>query len=241
MKIAICDDNPQDTAQIHCLLKNHLDKNGFTGEILTFTSGEALLDAFAVCSYDIVFLDIYLKGMDGMQTAEKLRKMDSDFALVFITVSQEHALQSYSYRPSYYVCKPVKCQDIENAFLQCRHVFLKNARFITVNSSRAQIRVPLIKIIYVETYGRETVFHTADGDIKTTARLRLDELEQKLGSSFLRCHRSYIVNMNHVESIQTDNFQMRSGIRIPLRQRRRQALRDAFADFVTNRLFEVLS
>lgn len=241
MKIAICDDNLQDTAQIHALIQDHFDKNGFTGEIHTFSSGESLLEAFAACPFDVVFLDIYLNGIDGMKTAELLRKMDSGFALIFITISQEHALQSYSYRPSYYLCKPVKCPDIENAFQQCRHLFLKNARFIEVKSGRVQFKIPLIKIRYVETFGRETLFHTSDGDIKTTAHLRFDDLEQKLCSAFLRCHRSYIVNMNHVEAIQTDNFQMCNGIRVPLRQRRRQTLRNAFADFVSNRLFEVSS
>lgn len=240
MKVAICDDNLQDNLLILSLIQNHFDKNGYAGEIHQFYSGESLLETFAICPFDVVFLDIYMKGIDGMKTAGMLRKIDPNFALVFITISSNHAMESFSHRPSYYICKPVKYQDIENAFRQCRNVFLKNARFIEIISSRAKIKVPLIKIIYIESFGRDTLFHTPDGVIKTTAHLLLD-LEHKLGSSFLRCHRSYIINMNHVEAIHTDYFLMRDGIRVPMRQRRRQPLRDAFAEFMSNRLFEVSS
>lgn len=239
MNVAICDDNPQDAAQIHSLLLEHFDKSGYIGKIHTFTSGESLLDAFAVCPFDAVFLDIYMKGMDGMQTAALLRKMDSDFALVFITVSRDHAIESFSYRPSYYVCKPIKRRDIDNAFRQCRDVFLKNARFVEVISNRTKIKIPLIKIIYIETYGKETLFHTLDGEIKTTSQLLLDDLKQHLGSAFLRCHRSYIINLNHVEAIRTNDFLMRNGSLVPIRQRRRLELRDAYAGFMSERLFEV--
>lgn len=117
---------------------------------------------------------------------------------------------------------------------------MKKARFIEIKSDRTKIKVPLVKIIYIETYGRETLFHTSDGDIKTTAHLLLNDLEKKLGNSFLRCHRSYIINMNHVDTIETEEFLMRNGCRVPMRQRRRQEIRDAFADFVSNRLLEVL-
>jgi DNA-binding LytR/AlgR family response regulator len=77
-----------------------------------------------------------------------------------------------------------------------------------------------------------------DGDFKTTAQMLLDDLERELGRSFLRCHRSYIVNMNQIKAIEPKDFRLRDGSLVPLRKNGRTALRDAYADFVSDRLFE---
>lgn len=239
MNIAICDDNAQDTEQICSLLQEHFDKNGYTGQFHTFKSGEELLDAFASHTFDAVFLDIYMNGIDGIETARKLRIIDPDFALVFITMSQDHAMESYSTRAIAYVSKPIKQEDIDIAFMQCQSVFIKNARFIEVLCDRQKIKIPLIKIIYIETFGRETLFHTTTGVIRTTASMLLSDLDQALGNSFLRCNRSYIVNMNHIKDVLPDDFQMQNGNCVPLRQRGRTEIRNAYADFVSAKLFEV--
>jgi len=86
MYIAICDDNPDDRTQIGSLLQDYFDKNGYIGELHSYSTGEALVEAFSAYQYDVVFLDIYMDGMDGMKTAGKLRQIDPDFALIFLTV-----------------------------------------------------------------------------------------------------------------------------------------------------------
>lgn len=241
MNVAICDDNAQDTELICALIQEHFNTNEYVGELHTFASGEALVEAFAAHPFDAVFLDIYMDGMNGVKTAEKLREMSRDFALVFITVSEDHVLDCISLGTDGYVVKPIKRDSIEMAFSKCRDTFLKNGRYINVLSDRSTIKVPVNKIIYVETYGRETLFHTTYREIRSTATMLLDELAQTLGGSFLRCHRSYIVNMNHVAAIQPEDFRMRDGSLVPLRQRGRAELRDAYADFISDRLFEASS
>lgn len=271
MNIAICDDNINDTELICALLNEHFDKNGFVGHLHTFINGEDLADSFKTHKFDAVFLDIYMNGMDGIKTAEKLREIDSEFALVFITSSYDHAMQSYSVYANSYVPKPIERKDIERAFAQCRRTFIKNGKFIEVVFNRRKIKIPLIKILFIEVYGREVLLHTTskkidsylkvedspphlydsgseaelpiggfdavDFPIKTTTPL--DELEKVVGSSFLRCHRSYIINLNHVLEMLPNDFKMRDGSLIPMRQRGRSELRDIYADFISDKLFEV--
>ncbi len=237
MKIAICDDNAKDTAQICAMLNEHFDRNGYMGEFETFESGEALLSAFENHTYDAVFLDIYMKGMSGLETAEKLRKIDPEFALVFISSSSDHAMEAFSYRACSYVRKPIQRTEIDNAFFQCNNIFMKNARFIQVSSNGKMIKIPLAKIIYLEVYNKEILLHTSIGIIKTTTTL--NAVEKSLNSAFLRCHRSYIVNMNHVTEFQTDYILMFGGEKVPMRQRGRSQLRDCYNRFISNRLFEV--
>lgn len=238
MNVAICDDNVQDTEQICALIREHFDRSGFIGELHTFTSGEALVEAFALRPFDAVFLDIYMGGMNGVKTAQKLRAISPAFALVFITVSEDHTMDAFSLGTNSYVIKPIKRSSIDMAFAKCQAVFIANGRYIEVLSDRMKFQVPLIKILYIETFGRETLYHTTDRDFRSTAVTSLDDLKQTLGTSFLRCHRSYLVNLNHVAAIQTDDFRMRDGRLVPLRQRGRADLRDAYADFISERLFQ---
>lgn len=237
MNVAICDDRAEDARLICDLLREHFDKNGFAGELHTFASGEALAKAFVAHPFDVVFLDIYMGGMSGLKTAEKLREIDPGFSLVFITTSKDHALESFSLGTNDYVVKPIRREDIERAFFKCRAVFLKNGRFIEVMSGRAKRKVPLHKILFMEAYGKEILVHTPEETIKTF--MPLDEIEKMITGPFLRCHRSYIVNLNYVVTIGPDDFQMHGGSLVPLRQRGRTELRDAYADFVSDRLFEV--
>ncbi|WP_369282021.1 LytR/AlgR family response regulator transcription factor [Oscillibacter sp. GMB15532] len=237
MRVAICDDSVHDAELVCALLREHFEKNDFAGELYTFFSGEALAQAFAADPFDVVFLDIYMGGMNGLETAQRLREIDRDFSLVFITTSKDHALDSFSIGTNDYVVKPIKREEIDRAFVRCREVFLKNGRFIEVVSNRMKRKVPLNQILFMEVYGKEVLIHTAAGTIK--AALPLDELEKMVTGTFLRCHRSYIVNLNHVEAIGQDDFRMRDGSLVPLRQRGRTELRDAYADFLSDRLFKV--
>ena len=239
MKVAICDDSAQDAELICALLREHFDKNGFIGELHTFASGEALAAGFAAQPFDVVFLDIYMEGMNGLKTAERLRALDPGFSLVFITSSTDHALDCFSLGTDGYVVKPIQREDIDRAFSKCRDVFLKNGRYIEVPSDRTKRKIPLHKILFMEVYGKAVLVHTRKETIKTS--VPLDELEKMVNVPFLRCHRSYIVNLNYVEALQPDDFKMQDGSLVPLRQRGRAELRDAYADFLSDRLFEVSS
>lgn len=239
MNIAVCEDNADDAGIICGYLQEHLDKNGFIGDIHTFTSGEAML---AACSsgllFDAVFLDIYMGGMTGIETAQKMRDTDPGFALIYITSSDDYARQAYSLRACAYVSKPVQADEMNLAFAQCREVFLKSARFIKILSERQSIRIPLVKILYVEVFNRDAVFHLTTGIVKTA--LPLDEIEHELGSPFLRCHRSYLINMNFVDRLCEQDILMKNGDAIPMRRRGRSEIRGTYGDFLTNRLFEVI-
>jgi DNA-binding LytR/AlgR family response regulator len=237
MNIAVCEDNASDANLICGILKEHFDKNGFSGDIHTFKSGEELLKGFSPGLYDAVFLDIYMKGMTGIETASKMRAIDRDFALVFITTSDAHARDAYSVRACAYVSKPIRQSDMEIAFEQCRTIFLKSARYIEVKSRRQSIKIPLIKILYIEVFNKESMFHTTEGVVKTS--MSLDEVECTMGHPFLRCHRSYLINMNHVELINEKDILMCNGDTIPMPQRGRTKVRDIYGNFITNRLFEV--
>ena len=236
MNIAICDDSVDDSETVQRFLVEYFLKNGFVGDIKTFSSGEAMLSAFTPGAFDAVFLDIYMGGMTGMKTAEIMRQADPNFALVFITSSENHAVNAFSIRANGYVTKPINKEALTAALIQCRSVFLRNARFIEVTSSRQNIKIPISKINYIEVYNHDVLIHTMDGVIKTITPLNKIEIE--VGRPFLRCHRSYLVNMNYIIDIGEQGVVMSNRTVVPLRQQSRTEIREAYADFITDRLFE---
>lgn len=238
MNIAVCDDNAADARLIRDYLLEHFDKQGFTGEIHLFDSGEALLGAFSPCFFDAFFLDIYMPGCTGVEAARVIRRENPCCALVFITVSPDHMREAYALRANSYVEKPITPSQMDTAFTQCRGVFLKNARYIEINCDRRPLRIPLIKIQQVELDCRATLFHLTTGEVFKTY-ITLDEVENKLDSeAFLRCHRSFLVNLNHVTDILDTDLQMRNSDRVPLRKNGRKAVCAAVYDFLTRQLFE---
>jgi len=236
MNIAICEDDAGDAGEIYGFLRAHLEKNGYIGDIHTFKNGEQMLAAFTPGAFDVVFLDIYMGGMTGIEAARKMREADPGFALVFITSSEKHALEAFGVRACAYVPKPVSLEAMEAACAQCQNVFLKNARFIEIVTDRQNVRIPLVNIYYIEVFDKDVLFHTSIGAMRTY--MPLDDIECKLGASFLRCHRSHLVNMNHVERIREQDILMKNGDAVPMRQRGRSEIRESYGAFLSNRLFE---
>lgn len=238
MKIAICEDNIAELNAICDYVKSYCKRNCYINDIHRFESGEALLAAFSPGKFQIVFLDIYLEGMSGVDAARKIRETDPNCTLVFITGSSEHALEAFSVKAVTYVNKPLKKEDVEEALDMCGRVLNKNARIIRVPAGYGEaLDIPLVAIQYVEVSGKEAHFHI--GRETVTARMPLDKIEDKLdGCPFLRCHRSFIVNMNYVDTVQADSFLMKNGSLVPIGRNNRVKIRLEITRFMTRRALE---
>ena len=238
MNIAICDDVCADAEEIRGYLLAYFEKNGFAGDIYMYDSGEALLDDFALSQFDVVFLDIYLPGISGVDAAQRIRESDPNCLIVFITTSDCHMRDGFALRAASYVEKPLTEEKIEVAFTQCYNLFTKNARFIEFKLTQRDFKIPFNRLAYVEAKGHSAFFHTDIGDVYE-AHISLDEVGQQLdGLPILRCHRSFAVNMNYVTDIRGNDIVMRSGRTIPIRKNGRKDVVNTLNEFLTERLFE---
>lgn len=233
MKIAICEDNASELDAIYGYIRNYCEKNSFLIDIHAYNSGEALLDAFLREKFDVIFMDIVMGGMSGIDVARKIRETALPCIILFTTVSEEYSLDAYSVDGAAYVLKPLDAGKMDRALEKCRREFMRNSRFITVPISRqGETRLPLAGIRYVEVYGRDVWFH-ADSDKIKTSRMTLDEVERALdGSPFLRCHRCYIVNMNYVDKLKNGVFLMKNGDSVPIRRRGYSEILSSFNEFI---------
>jgi DNA-binding LytR/AlgR family response regulator len=162
-------------------------------------------------------MDIYMTkgGITGMETAQKVSAADKDAAIIFTTTSNEYTLAGYSVAV-FYILKPVEQKNMNQAMEKCRSQVERFAKTIEIVLDKKPVQVRLRDIYCVEVIGRSCVFTFAKGKM-TAAGMNIAELAVVLdGSSFIQCHRSYIVNILHVRKIQDKDFVLKSGELVPI-------------------------
>lgn len=231
MRIAVCEDNAGDRAFLCTYIRGFCERGAYSCDIEEFGSGEALLERFEPGLFPVVLLDIYLPGMSGMDLARRIREVDNACAILFLTVSTDHALEGFGVMAAGYVVKPLMEEKLERALLICRESFERSSRLLRVPVNGGELELPVAGVRFVEVYNKSTLFHMESGVVE--ARISLDKVERALGGMpFLRCHRSYLVNLNHVEAADERELRLRGGDAVPIRKHGAREIRLAYARFL---------
>ena len=223
MQVAICDDDVTDRVKVGELLAQKMRKRGESLEITYFDCGEDLVDQFESGEgrYDLIFLDIYMKFMNGMEAARQIRRWDREFAV-----------EGYSVGASGYLLKPVEQETFEealNRFFAERYPRLRRS-LLVVNGSAGR-RIAYDDIMYIESRRMNVRIVCCHGT-EHSIRKKLDEVQEELsGCRFLRCNRSYIVNMDYITDADED-FTMENGDRIPIKVREKKQIRKRYFDYM---------
>lgn len=205
IKIAICDDNTEDAGLLLKALYNYDN----TFEVTVYKCGEMLIDDFLDqnISVDILFLDIYMPGIDGIKTAQRIRSKNKDIKIIFISSSKEHFQQAYEVFAFNYILKPL---DIERLYCVLDRAVdeLRNENSYKINIKyKSDIyNIDWRDIMYIESQDKRIVFHL-DDESKLQCYGKLDEIERKLPEqSFIRCHQSFIVNAAYINKMGETHF-----------------------------------
>ena len=211
MRIAICDDEKN----IRELIANKVEKQYPDAEIIFFQSGEELL--LVDESIDILFLDIQMSGIDGMETARELRKKDKRVILVFVTAVEEYVFQAFDVGAFNYIVKPIddgKFSDVLHRAVDewsSQNINEKEPeeRYVLINNSGVHTKVILDEIVYAEVFNRKVVIHKLDGEIEYYGKM--SDLESLAGDSFFRPHRAYLINFKYVEKYDATTIYLERG------------------------------
>lgn len=227
LQIAVCEDTPADAE----LLISHIEDSGIDGRWEVFSSGEALLDAFLPGKYDLIFLDIYLGGIKGVDVAADIRTIDRTVTLAFTTTSIEHALESYRLKAVSYLEKPVRRGDVQDV-LTLALARRNTAAYVTLLIDGENRSIPIESILYFELQGHAVLVHTRAGILRTSQTVRLNRIEAVLPEHFFRCHHSYIVNLQYVKDVDRELalYIMHNNDRIHIRRRDLSKAVHAFED-----------
>jgi two-component system, LytTR family, response regulator LytT len=235
LRIAICDDDGALRSDLRSALDRSLAERGIRPRYREYSAGEQLvIDAAGDEPFDLVFLDVYLEGEDGVSVARSLRAVDPCVPIVFLTVSREHAVESYEVRATDYLMKPVEPADIDRVF----------DRVLPAQEPRLAFRVGTSRryfafgdIAYLESRDHAVLLHTSDGSCYR-GLAKLDDVQRDLQDPrFLRCHRSCLVNMDYIADV-CDDFVLRDGTCVPVRVKERRKMHEAYHRYFVDALCE---
>lgn len=232
MRIAICEDSRDDALMLAGIVGYAYPAH----EISFFSSGEEFLASSPYGKYQIVFMDVYFGGWgkNGAEAAITLRGGDPRVVIVFTTTSRDHALDAFRSKASAYLTKPFTREEALATLKDAvSAIELMRRDSLALTIQRKRVQVPLADIMYVESEGKYCHIHSAEGTF--SALSTLDSIERELPSPrFLRCHKSYIVNLEYVSAIKTD-FVLKNGERVLVRRRFSRECADIYKRWLLGR------
>lgn len=217
INIAVCDDEKCMSEKIEKLVEDFFRKKNTNISISEYSSGEELLKSNE--RIDILFLDIGMRGMDGIETARKLRECRFHGFLIFITVLKEMVFQSFEVQPFDYLVKPVQEEHFEKTmerlFLSMQDRLSSEKANLLVQKGCESNIIFFQDIICCEIIDRKVYLYLVSGEVIDYYD-RIENLEKKMDGRFFRCHRSYLINLNHLKSYRNNTAFMADGKEIPV-------------------------
>ncbi|MFH5849680.1 LytR/AlgR family response regulator transcription factor [Clostridium perfringens] len=201
--IALCEDNSLQREELKNNLSKVLDEIGVEYKLLTFETGEDLLREYPE-NLDMLFLDIQMGELTGMETARKVRKYDDKVEIIFITALWDYIQKGYEVRAFRYLIKPVKFKELQEQVTACvGNILHKRYTYITIKDKNNVLKIRTEDILFLETFERKVIIHTNSQDY--IVKMSMNKLEKELNNKgFFRCHTSYIVNLIKIEEIKKD-------------------------------------
>lgn len=235
MNIAICDDLKEDRAAI----AKHLCDYFSNPKLTEFECGAELVRAHEQSRFDLILLDMLMPGLNGIQTAEKIRAFDEDTPIIFATTTEEFAAQSYRVLAFDYLLKPVMAETMS----QCLSRFTKlvpDRRFISVDYMGVRTDILLENIVYLESELRKVIFHLAGGArVAVTAKLE-EFLSLCDEPDFCRCHKSFLVNLGFVNAISGEDFCLCDDTRVRISRTFSGSAKKTYFDYVFGKTVDIV-
>ena len=230
--IAICDDEKHMSDQIRAMASDFFRKKNREIRLRTFLSGEELLNDEG--QIDILFLDIQMKGMDGLETARKLRAGQFRGFLIFITVLKEMVFQSFEVQAYDYLVKPVDEKQFGKT-MERLYASMQNASedSLLVQKGYEGRIIREDEIVFCEVIDRKIYLNLVSGEVVDYYE-RIENLETKLGSHFFRCHRSYLINLKHLKGYKNGTACMDNGKEVPVSRLRSKEFSSVVLQYMKN-------
>ena len=231
--VAIVDDDPGDAGLLNSHVEAYFRQHEIPAVIHLFRDGLDFIRGTE--HHDIVFMDIQMEKLDGLDAARLMRKINQEACLIFVTQMAQFAIRGYEVDALDFIIKPASQASIsyvlDKAMRRLRES--TNEAFL-LKTSEGTVSLSTNDITYVEVFDHNLVYHTVRGDY--TVRGRLSDVSEKLDSRrFVLCSRSFVVNLRHVSNVTSDSVTI-GGDRIPISKSHRKELMQRFSSFLGDSL-----
>lgn len=230
IEIAVCDDEAIIREQIRQFIKKRVpDCN-----VVLYAAGEELLAADTI--FDLVFMDIQMEGLSGMEAARVLRQKQEEILLIFITGLREYVFEAFDVSAFHYLLKPIEDEKLEEvlkrALAEVEKRKGREKKQLLIKTRNRSMNLDESAILYLESRGKKVEIHIPEETIEVYASM--NKLEERLGESFYRCHRGYLVNMAHIIEYRTDRIRLNNGEEVYLAKEKYQSFVKTYMRYLRN-------
>jgi len=202
-KIAVVEDEKQSADILIGYIRRYAKEHNEDIDVVYFSDGDEIVYEYKPI-YDIIFLDIEMRLLDGMTTAEHIRKLDKDVILIFVTNMTQYAIKGYAVDALNYLLKPVPyfafSQELKRAFTKLKK---RENNYIMFSIQDGVIRLNTADILYIESMKHKLIIHTKEDQFVITGTMK--EMENKLSDiNFFRCNSGYLVNLARVTGVKNN-------------------------------------
>ncbi len=224
IRIAICDDDEKFLDKIENMLQNSIE---IDAEILRFNSGIDLLKS-NIKKIDILFIDIEMPEISGFDVMEKLGELN--IIVIFVSNYAEKVYKSIKYSPFRFIRKDVIAEEIKEAIASAKERLIAKNKSIILNVKRNMVKVSIEDILYIESFVNKLVFITENKtyEIRGSLNSYKDDI---LFKNFCMPHRSYLVNLSKISSIEKSDLILVNGEKIPISKKRKKDIEAAFISY----------
>ena len=216
IRIAVCDDEKYFREKIGALLQEYSSAREFGINVESFASGEEFLASEKKEMFDVIFLDINMEGMNGIETAQKIRQFSEDIVLIFITAYVAYSPEGYKVNAIRYLLKD--SDSFKTAFWECMDA-VRNKLMVVEKKEKFEFQgkemvIPLSHIVYMESNVHKVTFYIKGKEIQAyTMYEKLDAIEERLRKtqSFCRIHQSYLINLKYVDEVKRYQVLLNTG------------------------------
>lgn len=235
MNVAICDDNSIMSGKLESIVKECFQFKNSSYSVYIFMSGEELLQQLKQnVIFQIYLLDIELKDASGLEVAKKIRQNDLNAIIIFVTSHSELMQEAFEVLAFNYIVKPFDKWSTKRIILKAiDHVNMKK-RFFAYNVGKQNYTENLDRILYFENKGRKVIIHTLVEMITCygTMKTVLDQVELQM---FVQIHKSYIINMEYLKTIDGEIVVLTGGEKLPISKKYISQLNYAYRNYIIMR------
>jgi len=234
MRIAICDDEQIHRDNLKTVLAECTSMQE-DAEIFEYPGGKSLIEEHRKNPHDILFLDIEMEGMTGLETGHEIRSKDRNVIIIYVTSHEKYVFKSFRIEPFDYILKPVDIEKVNDVLRRATAKYREQHHSIVITFKEQTYTLKVRDIIYLESNLRHIKFYTDNNMYMCLGKL--DEYDKRLSQyGFLRCHQSFLINMGFIKSFNRDTVTTVNNVEISMSTRKKQDCLNAFNDYITRHM-----
>jgi len=234
INIAICDDTYEEVEIISSYVSKNLEDLNISFKISTFSEGQDLIEQMSSSrqNFDIIFLDIYMEFSNGIDIARKIREFDKECKIIFITSSKDHAIDGYEVRALNYILKPINEEKLNDAIRIAIESLNKENHKVVIRNKKGNYKILYKDILYAESKARVVNIYLKSSEVISFYSKLDDFIKTLQDERFLKCHKSFAVNMDYVLKIENNSIFMNNNITIPISSSNIVGIKDSYFNYL---------